>query len=68
MMRRSTYLLTLLASVIAIAACGRAEEDPQPSYETIDPSATEPAATTAPPAEMQPDTIGADTLGGGPET
>lgn len=64
-MRTSIYAAPLLASMLAIAACGRADEGAEPSFETIDPSATDPAATTAPPAEMEPDTIGADTVAGG---
>lgn len=63
-MRRSIHTVTVLTSILAIAACGRPDEAAEPGFETIDPPAADPAATTAPPAEMEPDTIGADTVGG----
>lgn len=48
--------------LLGLGACGGEAETDAGGYEAVQPSAAEPTATTAPPAEMEPDTIG---MGGG---
>lgn len=55
-MKRSILTPAALAAFIAIAACGGGDAD-EPAFETVDPYAADPAATTAPPAEMEMDTM-----------
>lgn len=64
MMKRSIFTAAVFAGVLGLAACNGGDDELQePGFETTDPYATDPGATTAPPAGMGMDTMGMDTTG-----
>lgn len=56
-MKRSIFSVAAFAGMLGLAACGGGDDEVQDAgFETTDPYATDPAATTAPP-------VGTDTTG-----
>lgn len=62
MMNRSILTMAAVAGVLGLTACGGGDDADEPAFETVDPYATDPAATTAPPAQMELDTMSRDTM------
>jgi hypothetical protein len=61
-MKRSILSVAACAGMLGLAACGGGDDEVEDAgFETTDPYATDPAATTAPPVGMDTAGMGMDT-------